>query len=83
MADAAPELEPVLSGSVRAVYAVEGQSVEDKSTVRRQTVELIVVESQRADQDVFSCRLAQDHEHIVKENESYGRSSTAGLAHAI
>ena len=43
------------------MYALEGQSVEDKDAIRGQTVELIVVEAQIAKPDVFVRRLAREH----------------------
>ena len=43
------------------MYALEGQSVEDKDAIRGQTVELIVVEAQIAKPDVIVRRLAREH----------------------
>ena len=55
----APENDQLVAGSVRAVYALEGQSTEDTETRGRQKVELIVVEKPKAEQDVFARCLAQ------------------------
>ena len=74
----AQEYEQVLSGSVRAVYALEGQTATDKQILSRQTAELTVEESLRVEQDVFARRLAQERKRLTRRSITISETQQQG-----